>query len=293
LTVDASPPVFLVGCHRSGTTLVRYLLDAHPVFTVPPESKFIAAIEAFLLYPQALRGLGQLGVTQERVAAEMRRLIDTFFTEYASRHGKRRWIDKTPNYYRLLPLIDRLYSATALYLFIVRHPFDTIDSLQRCPYFAVDHPEDPDVARAIACYGRSRSGWAKYWVEVYTAIESFAEGHCQRCLVFKYEDLVNDPHGTLASILRFLGEGDLPDDLVANAFAMQHTHGDGDWKIRDAVSIYTTSVDKWTRWALDERLALWDIVGGVASRHGYGLVHETAGQESRRDEVLSAPGGVA
>src|SRR3954462_15908459 len=48
-------PAFLVGCHRSGTTLLRRLLDSHPHIACPPESKFIAGFEAFLTYPQTAR----------------------------------------------------------------------------------------------------------------------------------------------------------------------------------------------------------------------------------------------
>ncbi len=62
-----SSPIFLTGCHRSGTTLARYLLDAHPNLACPPESKFIAGLEAFLMYPQALRGLASIGAGPDRV----------------------------------------------------------------------------------------------------------------------------------------------------------------------------------------------------------------------------------
>ncbi len=34
------PPVFIVGCDRSGTTLLRLMLTAHPDLAIPPESVF-------------------------------------------------------------------------------------------------------------------------------------------------------------------------------------------------------------------------------------------------------------
>jgi len=55
-------PVFLIGCHRSGTTLMRYLLDAHPNLACPPESKFLAALHEVFKYPQAVRVLASLGI---------------------------------------------------------------------------------------------------------------------------------------------------------------------------------------------------------------------------------------
>ncbi len=38
------PPVFVVGCPRSGTTLLRLMLDAHPSLAIPPESHFIPGV---------------------------------------------------------------------------------------------------------------------------------------------------------------------------------------------------------------------------------------------------------
>jgi hypothetical protein len=225
-------PVFLVGCHRSGTTLVRYLLDAHPHLACPPESKFIAGIGAFLAYPQALQGLAHLGISPDDVRDEVRNVVEKVFRQYATGRGKPRWVDKTPNYFRVLPLIDWLFQGSVSYLFIVRHPFDTIDSLENARYFAADVLEDPDIASAVRRHGRSRSGWAHYWREVNECLTSFADAHPARCFVFHYEDLVSAPEAVLENVLRFIGE-DLPPDLVTSVFTESHTFGYADWKIRD------------------------------------------------------------
>jgi hypothetical protein len=37
-----APFLFIVGCGRSGTTLLRAMLDSHPLMAVPPESYFVA-----------------------------------------------------------------------------------------------------------------------------------------------------------------------------------------------------------------------------------------------------------
>ena len=36
-----TPVPFVVGMNRSGTTLLRMMLDAHPELTIPPETHFI------------------------------------------------------------------------------------------------------------------------------------------------------------------------------------------------------------------------------------------------------------
>ena len=104
-------PVFLVGCHRSGTTLARFLLDAHPNLACPPESKFIAGLKAFHDYPQCRPALFSLGFDEDDVLCESRRMIERFLGGFAGRQRKPRWIDKTPNYFRLLPFIDAVFGG--------------------------------------------------------------------------------------------------------------------------------------------------------------------------------------
>src|SRR3954454_23224027 len=45
---DRPPAPFVVGMNRSGTTLLRLMLDSHPEMTIPPETHFVPdLIEAF------------------------------------------------------------------------------------------------------------------------------------------------------------------------------------------------------------------------------------------------------
>jgi hypothetical protein len=177
-------------------------------------------------------------------------------------------VDKTPNYYRLLPFIDRVLDGQALYVFLVRHPFDNLDSLQRAPAFLIDPPEDPDIARAVRRYGRERTGWAQYWLEVNERLEAFAAANPSRCRVFRYEDVVEETERTLEVMLQFIGEGD-PGDLIARAFTQPHTYGYGDWKIPDTRGIHRASVGKWRSWPAAERDMLWSIVGDLAQSFSY------------------------
>ena len=38
---ERPPAPFVVGMNRSGTTLLRMMLDAHPELTIPPETHFV------------------------------------------------------------------------------------------------------------------------------------------------------------------------------------------------------------------------------------------------------------
>jgi hypothetical protein len=61
--VEPGTPIpFVVGCGRSGTTILRLMLNAHPALAVPPESHFLrrAARRPDATTPEALleRALG-------------------------------------------------------------------------------------------------------------------------------------------------------------------------------------------------------------------------------------------
>jgi hypothetical protein len=261
-------PIFVVGCHRSGTSLLRYILDAHPHIACPGESKFIAGVEAFLLYPQALQGLVGMGISVDHVHKALHGLIDGFFATYAEERGKRRWADKTPNYYRLLPLIDRIFSEKVLFVWIIRHPLDTIASLESIPAFAIERPDDPDIASAVERFGRGRGGWALYWSEVNSTIAAFATVHPERCLRITYEELVVSPEPVISDLLEFLGE-QMPTGFLSSIFSTSHTAGYGDARIRTATRIHAAAVGRWRHWPTKDVASTWAVLESVGSTEGY------------------------
>src|SRR4051812_8879868 len=113
---------FVVGCSRSGTTLVRAMLDAHPLVAVPPESHFALAPD--------VRGLRR-ALSRERwfalweiEAPDLRGLdvadaVRALFAAYAERQGKPRYADKTPHYVSHLPLFAERFPE-ARFVHVIR-----------------------------------------------------------------------------------------------------------------------------------------------------------------------------
>jgi Sulfotransferase family len=113
------PAPFIVGVGRSGTTLLRLMLDSHPALAIPPETHFVpelieaagarratpeSVLEAIVAAKQS--GWEESGVAEsdllERLG-ELRPLdpggaLRAFYGLYAARHGKARFGDKTPIY---------------------------------------------------------------------------------------------------------------------------------------------------------------------------------------------------
>jgi hypothetical protein len=120
------PVPFIVGMNRSGTTLLRMMLDAHPQLTIPPETHFIpdlikacredgATPEDALAAMKSAREWGDFGFSDEEMLARLRALpklkpgaaVRTFYAAYMEQQGKPRWGEKTPTYVQKMKLIQR------------------------------------------------------------------------------------------------------------------------------------------------------------------------------------------
>ncbi len=243
---------------------MRYLLDAHPNLACPPESKFIAGLHACITYPQAMTGLLSLGVSVEDVYSVCRRVIERTFQNYARQRNKKRWVDKTPNHYRLLPFIDRVFAKTALYVLMVRNPFDTVESLRECSGWRTD----PDLIRARAKNDVDIYSYACHWADVNTRLLRFRRSRSERCILLTYETLVREPETTIDMVLQFMGECMTP-GLVADAFTNEPSEGYGDSKIKATSGVHASSVGKRLAWTREDQARVWELVEAPASELGY------------------------
>src|SRR5262245_14751181 len=104
-------PLFILSCHRSGSTLLRFVLDTHPSIYSPPESflgnaasvwaTFLAGLNGTLFEPATIASRDL-----QHILAQIRQLIDEQMKAAAMRKGKRLWCEKTPDNMDHLELID-------------------------------------------------------------------------------------------------------------------------------------------------------------------------------------------
>jgi len=208
---DTPLPLFIIGSGRSGTTMLRLMLNCHSAIRIPRESWFIINLI------DELPGHGPLSDTQRRRAHEIIRthsrwkdwecddavllsaitehpqpdlagLVDAVFRRCSGMGDARRWGDKTPKY----SLYARKMAAVfpeAFFIHMIRDARDVYLSMKLARWFGGS-------ARRIGKYWRSTTESA---AELRTVCSSrYREVH--------YEELVKDPEKQLRDICEVLGE---------------------------------------------------------------------------------------
>lgn len=190
--------VFIVGCGRSGTTLLREMLCRHSAFGGGPETLFfVKTLDP--AYLSVLTGASQTELEAMRArATSLVEFAQEYYRAQASRDGKRRWVDKTPMHVRALPRILRCFPEARV-IHLIRDGRDVACSLRHHPKERVHRGRivPNRVDRPIeAC--------AERWLRDVGAGLAFASH--PRVETLRYERLVADPEAELRRACRFLGE---------------------------------------------------------------------------------------
>ncbi len=244
----SADPVFVLCAGRSGSTLLRFLLDAHPDLACPPETKLpavFAQLTALWLgietLPQSAGGgNGMAGIPGAAVTG-IRHTADLMIGPYLARRGKKRYCDKNLGTEHYADVLMGVYPE-AKFICLHRHPMDVIASgIEACPWGLGNYGFEPYVAGAP---GNSVLALARYWADhtaAILAVEDKFPGSCHR---IRYEDLVADPDTVAEQIFGFLG---LPSvaGISALCFSRERERfGAGDFKIWNTSQITGESVGR-------------------------------------------------
>ncbi len=256
------PAIFLIGCVRSGTSLVRRIVDSHSRIACPPESHFLAPLLSVLDDRRSLIGLESMGFGRDEVAARMRVFAERFFLEYATAEGKPRWADKTPFYVDHLDAIDEVFGPRTRYVLIYRHGLDVARSMTSALSSFVstlDGAASGEPADAAAAAG-------SYWSDKVSRMLAFAERHPDRTHTLRYERLVAAPAREAEAMFTFLEEPFEPAVLDFNA---QHHHsGLEDGRVQASRGIEPI-VDTWHGWNRAQLDAALSTTSAMLDRLGY------------------------
>lgn len=235
------PPVFALSMPRAGSTLLRYLLDAHSRICSPGELLLGRLCQTLQMSCERTLGLvGSAGVPAEAVARqEVRRTVAGMMQAYARAKGKQIWCDKTPANLDYVQVLVATFPE-ARFICLHRHCLDVVHSCLEASRFGFMEElagyvtRDPGnlVAALI-------EGWLEQ-TEKLLELERSLPRNCHRIL---YESMVLRPQETLPGLFRFLGVEWEP-EILERAFNMPHDEGGGDPKVRFTRSLDPASIGK-------------------------------------------------
>lgn len=205
LSLKVNPAPFVVGVMRSGTTLLRLMLDAHPELAVPSETRFFPALnplvnkktatpydvvsilESINTWPDfeleaedLLQNMTARGINTPGAALRM------FYQSYAQRFNKLRWGDKTP-YYNLHMDQISLLIPEARFIHIIRDGRDVALSTKGL-WFDL---------------GKNIEEIAVNWMNRIRQTRQLAQ-LVPHYIELRYEDLISAPEQTLRKICKFI-----------------------------------------------------------------------------------------
>ena len=212
-TSPANPPAaFLLSSPRSGSTLLRVMLEGHSGLFCPPELHLLPydrlSVRRETLGTSQLdqgleRALVELldGEQGRRTAAEWLQAdlsVQQAYRGLQDLAAPRLLVDKSPGYgmdpVNLLHA-ERLFDG-ARYLFLVRHPYSMIESFVRNRMGRLVGADDEDPSLLAE----------RIWTEVNGNVLRFLQGlDGDRGLIVRYEELVSEPETQSRRILEFLG----------------------------------------------------------------------------------------
>ncbi|MET7776847.1 sulfotransferase [Streptomyces mirabilis] len=273
-------PVFVLGCPRSGTTLLQLMLHAHPRIALPPETRFVLpAYEGRLAFGDLAErdnraGLArwitgrketrfhELGLDAGRVAGRITdgpptlgSALGIALRAYAEEHGKVRWGDKRPAYALHVAEILRLF-PDAQFVHLVRDGRDCVASLLRMPWWHRGFHE------AVAT-----------WAQVVDTTRKYArELGPDSWYPLRFEDLVADPAGQLRGVCGFLGEEYAPGMTEPHRVAGLAVPARKTWHRRTHGALDTSRAGTWTTGLTPDQIQLSEaVLGERLTSYGYEL----------------------
>lgn len=199
-------PFFILGCVRSGTTLLRDVLRHHPRLAAPEETHFFRWAEPFGGMPyrkmvsdnrvlkrhRSMDGIEeaefQTILNQSVSRADLYRRYMALYID-KNKPGAQRWFDKTPqNVYGAAMIAGDMPGAKMIH--IVRNPLDVVSSLRIGKVVKVDN----------------LVGACNYWNEAAQIVQVIRRAFPARLYEVKYEVFTGEPEKEIEKLLAFLNE---------------------------------------------------------------------------------------
>ena len=239
-------PIFVVGSPRSGTTLMRSILDAHPSIVCPPwETGIFVELADLLDRFDESQAMYKFMKDDASIWQWVRQTVDDLMLRVTGSFNKPRWAEKTPAHVLHIELIHRVYPQ-AQFVHIIRNGYEVVRSLQHKSWA-------PNYVR-----GNART-WVNYVQAGRAAARNLPAGLYHE---LRYDELVTEPERLLRQLCEFLGEQFEP-QMMAFDQPQNNTFGQAREPITANVKRDYRELTRLQRWAFNS------VAGGLMRELGY------------------------
>lgn len=212
MELQSNRPIFLVGCPRSGTTLLQSLLSAHPEIASFPESKFFQC-----LLPAEQSRRRKLGI----ISHQLKPWLETYFTQDLKHPEMLRYFPKLPlmklytqQFFKVLSMLAAEQGKNIVLEKTPQHIFYLEQIITYFPDSKIIHliRKGEDV---VASLYEATHKYPQYWDGVWeldqcidwwnraVRISQYYADYPNHILV-SYEQLLENPERVLQNICQFL-----------------------------------------------------------------------------------------
>jgi len=257
-------PIFIGGAGRSGTTLLRVILDSHPNITCGPELKVTPLVaDLWHKFQTAhLPPLKQYLLTPTDINLVFREMLLSLLEKYRQQSGKARIAEKSPNNIFFFQHLHMMFPESPL-IHVIRDGRDVVCSLLTMNWI------NPQTGRRVEYTTDARKA-AEYWASAVAMGRRASQNPSirPRYLEVRYEDIVLNPEETLRKLFSFLGE---PWDPAVLAYHQTERNLAGESSAEQVSKpLYSASIGRWQKDLCPaDREAVMEAAGKLLVDLGY------------------------
>lgn len=253
-------PIIVGGFYRSGTSLVRRLLDSHTHIHCPPEIKWFKDfyddyMNDELAHIRFFETIRTLGLDEEELLNIYGRAYVQARELACMKLDKQRWADKNPENVLYLDKWHQILHGEMIFVFVVRNPLDSLASLNEIGF-----------KKTVPARFEEKVSLLQ---EFYRTAMVYSDELGGETIIVKYEDMVSNPEQVLKTLFSSLGETFEP-EILCRFNQQERRSGIEDFKVKESERVYSSSVSRWKSDLTEQQIDYCQKnLSGIFERFGY------------------------
>lgn len=233
-------PIFVGGAGRSGTTLIRVILDSHPNIACGSELRVTPSLaKLWSAFHEKIDNLNDYNFGEIETNVVFQQLYIALVRRYFSSTNKTRLAEKTPGNCCYFSELGRLF-PDAKFVHVIRDGRDVVASLLSQNWVDIKTGNKMDVTRDVE---KAANAWKSYVIKGLSARNDDAlKGRYHE---IRYEDIIGSPKETLQRLFSFLDEP-WSDDILSFHKQKRRLHNEASGE-QVSQGIYTSSCERWKK----------------------------------------------